>query len=1268
MGLFDELDKLTTPTSKGAVQNPSGGIFDQLDALTKQQQQIEQFKAKQAALAAQAKQKAQKAQQIANSKILFPNTPLTPTITSQAPKGSIFALQQQQAAQAAAAKKSANGATFQPMTAKQAATVPLPAQEIAPSSQDKYGNPAMNIEGNTLQKIQNLGKTGLNVLNTMSTPATAIRLAVPIATGKVGTVTNNADTTGSHYYSLMNAISDLSGKDVDKAISNVPVVGGALDTAANIVGDTLTDPMTFALGGGLGADAKSLSKIGKAADLEEALNIANNVKRASELANDSKLFAAENAINAAKSATPIIENGKQYATVGDKNGITNVEENAVNHAQSLLGNGKSTAVVPRDAKTVAIAQKIANGEPLTQEEASHLAQNIQVEKPVESSAVAAEAPKIENVATTEPIKPVEQPSLNNPLNIPIGRSEADYGNSLGANQMRPEKVQNLLRQEVEDEAPKYTENHFSEPLNVNTTGKAGKQAQGYIERAVTEENANRLKANQLADDIRNTVKDVGTRQALVHIAETPDAELRAAHLNGIDTELFNNAKKLEELKAIPTDGMNTADKAILEKNITDTQKAVNDGIERIPENIKNLDRPLNVNGQQTTLRDMLAKAENLNDVEKQTAQNATDFTRDIGKLSQERHTIDGTVSNYLAHEYEEPDIANVDTEKLEANKQQAMNEKFSPKNVETESANNAKHRTYATYADAIMHGETPKTLDLADLIEKTGNEQAHKNAVSGLLHDLVSDDIAKVDNRLHNGYKEIASTASGKIQLPKELAKAFTPILDNDYAKGYGGKTYHEILNNLKTIELGLSAFHYKNLIIAAANNGDIKATAEYFKDLPKHLEFLNEPEFRENELDFVRHGGMTSMVENNLDTAMKLNKNETRVGQLINELNNKPVFKQIGKAIEANNSALFAKLQRFVKVQAYDTRVNAWFADHVNATASEINRAKSSIAREINGVYGGMNWKMLRVPKGLINTMKTVMLAPDWTFSNIDLARQAFNPTNHTAGARAARAFWIRNIIIGAITTEGLNYAFTGHGTWENAKGHELDVETMPGVHVSTLSGTMKDAATLVGDITKNGLGAIPQFAESKLNAPTRTAIGLLTQRDYYGNSLIDKNGNPVNTTANNLKYAGEELIPVPFGTTSAARYVTDKNISKGPQTAAGAAIIGTGLGQYGKPSTSAEPYAGNWLYGLTPKGRAEAQLNQNIKSFKAQQKAARAASNANNPTYQAKKALSTQEDSTVKSFMSLSKVNRQKFLDSLSDSDRQIVMDKLNKLGISY
>ena len=49
------------------------------------------------------------------------------------------------------------------------------------------------------------------------------------------------------------------------------------------------------------------------------------------------------------------------------------------------------------------------------------------------------------------------------------------------------------------------------------------------------------------------------------------------------------------------------------------------------------------------------------------------------------------------------------------------------------------------------------------------------------------------------------------------------------------------------------------------------------------------------------------------------------------------------------------------------------------------------SIGKEINAVYGGLNWDVMGVSANYQAVARMFLLAPDWTFSNVANLKYAF-------------------------------------------------------------------------------------------------------------------------------------------------------------------------------------------------------------------------------------------------------------------------------------
>lgn len=229
--------------------------------------------------------------------------------------------------------------------AQQANVVPV-AMLRAPKATDRVVKTPFSNYENTSGGVSDLAPIGdilkhigSGVTSAISAPATFLRSIIPQATGKLGSVSNPGNTG---YYSTLQAASDLSGQDIDKKIASVPVVGPALDAAANFVADNATDPTAYLFGSGF-SGAKGVSTIDRGADLDKALNTARSVKQAENLTRSSGvLHAADVLPEASRLATPIVENGKLFGSAADRDAGTELRPSWVT---STAADTKSEAAV-----------------------------------------------------------------------------------------------------------------------------------------------------------------------------------------------------------------------------------------------------------------------------------------------------------------------------------------------------------------------------------------------------------------------------------------------------------------------------------------------------------------------------------------------------------------------------------------------------------------------------------------------------------------------------------------------------------------------------------------------------------------------------------------------------------------------------------------------------------------------------------------------------------------------------------------------------------
>lgn len=754
--------------------------------------------------------------------------------------------------------------------------------------------------------------------------------------------------------------------------------------------------------------------------------------------------------------------------------------------------------------------------------------------------------------------------------------------------------------------------------------------QDLLHQYVGNRDTNILNVNNLANDIRNNVKDPLNRMAATHYIQAGgDLSKIQNRLSGKDGFMSALEGKISDLNDTlkSTDMEPQAKKAAL-KTLADYQSQLVDMQDKIPSNLLNLDRNYIQNGKDTgvTYKQTLERAKNLDPNTKKWADEALTHNAELGEYSQKLGNVDNLEEYHMAQSWENPKLDSMNPDKLSAMKDEALQGKVMNSSTEGTGTNHNAHKVYPDYATGIMDGRTPRTMDMADIIQREGVDMASKNANTEFVKGLLNSGIAQATDIIPDGYKGIYKAGGHNIVVPKQLGDALSPLMDPDFiSKSERFKTLTDFQNKLKTINLGFSLFHYKNLAIAGLSNGDYKAFGELLKAPTEIFKKMEDPVFRASEQDMIKTGqGMTSMVKGNLDTNMKLGKSLTPIGKTVDDFGSKvgsipylgKVLSLPEKGLEFNNKVLFDGVQRFYKVQAYATKVAAYIGDHPESTPEELFKAKGSIAREINGTFGGLNWDSLGTNKTMLGIAKRLMLSPDWTYSNIDLAKQALSTKLGDPGGNAAKAYWLRAAIVGFGILEGSSYAATGHFTNQNPKGHETDVEMSPNVWGSPFGGAIGDALKLTGDMVQHGTQGIPQFLQGKLSPIIRTAMGLLSNRNYYGQQIAGPKDNALSGTLNAAKFIGENLLPMPFATSPLANYLSKPdNPETGDQkTIPGGLMIATGLGRYSadKPiSAYANPataYSGNWLNSIV--NPADGASNALIDQIKAQ-KAAQSSSN---------------------------------------------------------
>ena len=217
-------------------------------------------------------------------------------------------------------------------------------------------------------------------------------------------------------------------------------------------------------------------------------------------------------------------------------------------------------------------------------------------------------------------------------------------------------------------------------------------------------------------------------------------------------------------------------------------------------------------------------------------------------------------------------------------------------------------------------------------------------------------------------------------------------------------------------MELGLSVFHLKALNLTGLGNEGLSGlVGTYISD-------MKSPEFLEAEKSWIRAGLTTPVLGRAVEAYQALT--PSSLPTTAEKIRSLPGLKQVDQAAAAITHLTFGIVQRKLKVTDASLKHAKWIERHPTATPAEAFEAQRLISKEINAAYGGLHWENLGVNRVTQELSRALMLAPDWTFSNIFNVGQSFTGG---PGGNAARLFWIRSIILGLALTAGMSILMSG-------------------------------------------------------------------------------------------------------------------------------------------------------------------------------------------------------------------------------------------------
>jgi len=334
----------------------------------------------------------------------------------------------------------------------------------------------------------------------------------------------------------------------------------------------------------------------------------------------------------------------------------------------------------------------------------------------------------------------------------------------------------------------------------------------------------------------------------------------------------------------------------------------------------------------------------------------------------------------------------------------------------------------------------------------TDKIQSIKDTFNKQVESLVSN-INKRASKLHDlGYEfgaqsDIARTGGGlnALAYKPRIATSLKNINTNLEANSVSANI-DSFIKNLKLLKVQGDFFQYGQVGRRALSLGR-KRFMKYLslQDPRKQKQLFKEAQ--ESGLIFGRFGDFD--VQTFSDNAKDLDKMNTVDAMFVKSMNAiddnrllKPLNK-IMKWMQKNEHVAFNVLTPNAKMQGFHDLRNKF----MKAGASK-TEAGAQAGRIINNMFAGQNWEqiMARHPslsKESIRMLRMLTFAPDYLTSNLN---KIVGVGSKSLAGKVNRDELMAATFLGFMMTEALNYASTGHSTFDNVEGNEMSVQ-IPGL-----------------------------------------------------------------------------------------------------------------------------------------------------------------------------------------------------------------------------
>jgi len=386
-----------------------------------------------------------------------------------------------------------------------------------------------------------------------------------------------------------------------------------------------------------------------------------------------------------------------------------------------------------------------------------------------------------------------------------------------------------------------------------------------------------------------------------------------------------------------------------------------------------------------------------------------------------------------------------------------------------------------------------------------------------------------------------------------QMGRLLEPVKKSDAFSGLMEKAWDKALAvnaAMKRSLLAFSGFHYMALMESAV--ADL-GTA-----------FLRNPRqaIRQGQRDFFM---ATDLMEDALRSGLQIGPmTDAEIGVVSRSLKLQeksipglsPAARALGRATTVWDRGLWDYYHNGIKLFAFNEIYQRGLSKF--GTKNLRLRAQEA-ARHVNNAFGGQIWEDLMVNRNGQRMARMFIMAPDWTFSNLRIARDVFANrfqkfdqfalTGRWGGfslsaeemldAQNVRKFFARRYALQAgliwlPMVNMANFAFTGHFMWDNPEGHKEQIQ-LPWKDENGRQLFMDPGKQFKEPFELFGfMGAkepILDFLRRKKSRVIDNVSYLSSGRDYFGRPIVhpDSEGSGIKEIADHLGFFVRGNLPIP-------------------------------------------------------------------------------------------------------------------------------------------